>query len=129
MVTLYYGSSSKTGRQSLAWFEDLEIEVTKKKIERITRPDLVHILTLSENGFSDVLKRSTGRRLHISEVRNHVNQSSFEEAIDYLLKNMDVLKVPIIFDERKLLIGYNTESIRMFIPKGHRKAERFPKRI
>lgn len=121
MITAYYGASSKTSRQALAWFKNLEIEVTRKRIDHITRRDLVHILSLSENGFSDLLKRRTGSRIHISEVLKQINQSSFEEAVDYLLENMDVIKVPIIFDEKKLLIGYNMESIRMFVPREQRK--------
>lgn len=129
MVILYYGKSSSTSRQAVAWFEDLGIEFIKKRIEHISRKDLIRILSLSENGFPDLLKRATGKRIQINEVKKHLNQSSFDEAVDYLLENMDIIKVPIIFDEHKLLIGYNMESIRMFITKDHRKGKRISKRI
>jgi regulatory protein spx len=129
MVILYYSRSSKTSRQSIAWFEGLGIKFKGKRIENITKQDLVHILSLSEDGFPDLLKRATGRRLHINEVKNYINSSSFNDAVDYLLENTDVIKVPIIFDEHKLVIGYNTESIRVFVTREHRKGKMILKRI
>ncbi|MFK4899224.1 ArsC/Spx/MgsR family protein [Lactococcus petauri] len=124
MITLYYSVRSRTSRQAIAWLNDYNINVSKKRIEQISRKDLKHILSLSENGIPDVLKsvRGTGTRIHtIRELIKHLN---FEEAIDCLLEHLDILKVPIVFDEKRLVIGYNSESLRTFITKEYRKSER-----
>lgn len=124
MIILYYGISSRTSRQAAAWFEDYKIKIIKKKIAHMTRADLVHILSLSENGFSDILKKSKGTGTRIYKIAQNVKCSSFNEAVDCLLENPDMLKVPIIFDENRLVIGYNSESIRTYITKEYRKSIR-----
>lgn len=124
MIILYYSVRSRTSRQAIAWLNDYNINVSKKRIEQISRKDLKHILSLSENGIPDVLKsvRGTGTRIHtIRELIKHLN---FEEAIDCLMEHLDILKVPIVFDEKRLVIGYNSESLRTFITKEYRKSER-----
>lgn len=121
MINLYCGTSSQTSRQAIAWFDDNKIKIKKKKIEQISRSDLVHILKLSENGFFDILKSSQGSGTRVHALREHIKYSNFNEAVDCLMEHLDILRVPIIFDENRLIIGYNPESIRTFVPKEHRR--------
>lgn len=46
---------------------------------------------------------------------------TFNDSIEYILKNPDVLKSPIILAKKKLLVGYDSEKIRMFIPQKKRR--------
>ncbi|MFQ6324169.1 ArsC/Spx/MgsR family protein [Lactococcus garvieae] len=43
------------------------------------------------------------------------------EAINYIKVNPDFLRSPIIIEKDKVLIGYNPEQIRMFLPKEYRR--------
>lgn len=129
MIILYYGVSSRMSRQAIAWLSDYEIEVKQKRIEQISRKDLKHILLLSENGFQDILKSARGDGTRIHAVREQLNFLSFEKALDCLMEHQDILRVPIIFDERRLVIGYNSESIRTFITKEYRKSERYQNKL
>lgn len=129
MIIMYYGVSSRTSRQADAWFSEYKIKIKKKRIELINRSDLLHILSLSENGFSDILKSSRGSGTRIHKVREIIKHSNFEEAVDCLINHQDIIKVPIIFDDQSLVVGYNNESIRTFIPKNYRKSERFQSKL
>lgn len=129
MIVLYCGVSSRTSRQAAAWFNDYEIKVKKKRIEQISRADLKHILSLSENGFSDILKSSRGSGTRSHALREYIKLSSFDEAVDCLMEHLDILKVPIIFDEHRLIIGYNPESIRMFLTKEYRRSKMLQNRL
>lgn len=129
MIILYYGVSSRMSRQAIAWLSDYEIEVKQKRIEQISRKDLKHILLLSENGFQDILKSARGDGTRIHAVREQLNFLSFEKALDCLMEHQDILRVPIIFDERRIVIGYNSESIRTFITKEYRKSERYQNKL
>lgn len=106
----------------MAWFKAHHIPITKKRTEKITRADIVHILSLSENGFSDILKKATGTRIHW--ITQYLEVSNFEQALDCIMENKDILKVPLIFDQKKLMIGYHQERIRVFLPQDYRKSER-----
>lgn len=123
MISVYCGRSSRTSRQAVAWFEEYKIQISKKRIEQITRKDLVHILSISENGFPDIIKSAKGSGTRIHKVRDYMSVLNFDEAIDCLMEYQDVLKVPIIFDEHRLVIGYNPESIRIFTVKEYRRSK------
>lgn len=123
MIILYCGPSSKMSRQAAAWFNDYEVQVKKKRIEQISRADLKHILSLSENGFSDILKSARGSGTRIQTLRDYIKSLSFDEAVDCLMDHLDILRVPIVFDEHRLAIGYNSETIRMFLTKEYRRSK------
>lgn len=123
MIVVYCGRSSRTSRQAVSWFKEYKIQISKKRIEQITREDLVHILSITENGFSDVIKSAKGSGTRIHKVRNYISILNFDEAVDCLMENQDILKVPLIFDEQKLVIGYNPESIRIFTAKEYRRSK------
>lgn len=123
MITVYSGRSSRTSRQAVAWFEEYKIQFSKKKIDQMTRADLVHILSISEKGFSDILKNAQGSGTRIHKARNYISVLNFDEAIDFLMSHLEILRVPIIFDKQRLVIGYNPESIRVFTLKEYRKCK------
>lgn len=43
------------------------------------------------------------------------------ELIDILLSFPDLMKVPIVFDEKRIMVGYNNEELRKFLSKSYRK--------
>ncbi|MDC0827085.1 ArsC/Spx/MgsR family protein [Lactococcus petauri] len=125
MIVVYYGSSSRPSRQAVAWFEEYRMQISQKRIEQITRADLVHILSISENGFLDIIKSAKGSGTRIHKVRNYISILNFDEAVDCLMEHTDVLRVPIIFDKQRLVIGYHPDSIRVFIAKEYRRSKGF----
>ncbi|WP_270318311.1 ArsC/Spx/MgsR family protein [Lactococcus petauri] len=47
--------------------------------------------------------------------------TSLNEGINYLKVNPNLLRSPIIIEKDKVLIGYNPEQIRMFLPQAYRR--------
>ncbi|QQC73869.1 hypothetical protein I6I20_03650 [Lactococcus garvieae] len=43
------------------------------------------------------------------------------QAIDYIKVNPNLLKSPIMIEKNKVLIGYDPEQIRMFLPQKYRR--------
>lgn len=125
MVILYYGFSSKSCHKARLWFREHGIHVDERRVRYITREDLLSALRLSERGFRDLLKRSEHCDERLSTLIEHTMDLTFPAAVDFTLENPDVLNVPLILDENKLVIGYNPESIRVFIPQRYRNIERF----
>lgn len=123
MINFYYRSSSYSSRKATNWFVMNNITVLKKRIEMISKEDLIYILSLTENGFSDILKRPNGSQNEnlIEKKVSSIDLMKFEEGVDYILRNPEVLKSPIIVEKRKLLIGFNLEELRIFIPRIKRK--------
>lgn len=124
MVVLYYNVSSSSCRKAKSWFEKYEIEFIEKRVSNISKEDLLYALFLTKNGFSDLLKRTHQCDLTMKKKIEGIVSMSFNEGVDLLLKNPQLLKVPLIIAKDKLVIGYNSEEIRIFVPRGYRGLKR-----
>lgn len=123
MIIIYYSISNNSSKNALKWFKNKKIDVLQKRVEQISRKDLLHALTLSDNGISELLKQSIKASEHSQTLIQKILSLSFEESVELILKHPEVLKLPLIIGEKKINVGYNTENIRTFIPKKHRSLE------
>lgn len=124
MITLYYDISSASCKQAARWFMAPEIKVKKKRIKTITRRDLIHSLSLSHNGFLDVLKQTSRSSTQLTGEVKAIENMNFNEGVDYLLEHKYLLRTPLIIDEEKIVIGYNSENMRVFLSRAYREVSR-----
>ncbi|WP_407350381.1 ArsC/Spx/MgsR family protein [Lactococcus garvieae] len=123
MITLYYSLSSTSSKQAMNWFKSRDMKICKKRGYDISREDILRVLSLSETGFSEFLKSRGNTGRETQEKLAFVESLSFSEAIDYVLAHPEIIRLPITFDDKRLLVGFNGEEIRQFIPKAYRKLE------
>ena len=121
MIILYYGTHDKSSKRAKMWFEETGIEVQMKKIKEISKEDLSQILFLSEKGFSDILKNNIRSNTHDKELLRKCKDLSFNEALGFLLEHLELLRVPLVFDDYRLMVGFNDDDIRQFIPHSYRR--------
>lgn len=123
MIRLYYNLSNSSCKKAIQWFKDHDLPVVEKRVSKMTRRDLLKSLELSETGFSTLLKSSHRCELEVKRKLEKALSLSFNEAVNFTLENTEVLKVPLILDENKLVLGYNSETIRVFVPRIYRDIE------
>lgn len=123
MIKLYYGISSASSRLALSWFKNQNIKVNSRRISHISKKDLYHILSLTENGFSDILKSEKRSNDKVQAMMKEFQGMGFSEAVDYLVQHPEMIRVPVILDENKIFIGYHSDEIRQFIPSTYRRLE------
>ncbi len=123
MITLYYDVGNASCIQAMKWFKEYNIKINTKRIEQMSSNELIYILSLTENGFPDILKCPTraGQKV-LNQIKN-IEDSTFNSSINYILNNTNLLKGPIIIDNNKLVIGYKAENMRIFLPSKYREAE------
>lgn len=121
MIKVYTRQGCNSTKRSLEWFHRYQISVEVHKINRITREDIVEILSKSSRGIDGLIKSSS--RVSAKNKRNikKLEEMSFNEGVDYLIVNYKLLQAPIITSENLSLIGYNSEEIRHFLPKKYRR--------
>ncbi len=124
MITLYYGTSDISSKRAKRWFEETGIEVQMKKIKEMSKEDLSQILFLSEKGFSDVLKNNIRSNTRDKELLRKYKELNFNEALVFLLEHLELLRLPLAFDDCRLMIGFNDDEIRQFIPQSYRRVKR-----
>ena len=66
----------------------------------------------SENGTDDIISK---RSKVIKEGNVDLESMTVNELIQFIQDHPSVLKRPIIMDERRFQVGYNSEEIRAFI--------------
>lgn len=119
MIKIYYNSSNHSSQKAIKWLESKGLEVSIKKIKQISKEDLVYILFLSNNGFEDIYKRNV--RINFKKHMKKMDKMDFNDTVDFILKHTELLKTPILIDKNKLMIGFNAEEIRKFIPQKRRR--------
>ncbi|USS93148.1 transcriptional regulator Spx [Fructilactobacillus ixorae] len=122
MLNLYVAPSSASSRKARAWLKDHEIPFKERNInsQPLNAAEVKHILRLTENGSEDIISTRSNifKKLHLN-----LDDLSLTELVDLLVKYPDLIKRPIIFDDKRLEVGYNEEEIRRFLPRSIRQAE------
>lgn len=122
MVKVYYRNRCTSSKRAIQWLNDYDIDISKKNMQEISNDELVNILSSTNNGISDILRNykkfSSYKKLKVDVLK----EMTFNEALDFLKKNTDIIQTPIIIEEKKILIGYNSDQIRMFLPKEYRRS-------
>ncbi len=123
MIKIYTSPSCSSCRKVKKWFEDHKIEYVEKSIfsASLNEKDIYEILEKSENGTEDII--STKSKI-MKEGNYDLEKMSMSQLVKFILDNPTVLKRPIIVDDNKIQIGYNSEEIRAFIPEEIRRLVR-----
>lgn len=112
-------SSCTSCRKAKAWFEENRIEFIERDIlsEPLTEEEIKSILLLTEDGTDEIIstKSKTFQELNIN-----MDTLPLHELYKIIIDNPKMLRRPIIQDEKRLLVGYNEEEIRSFLPRSLR---------
>ncbi|MFQ6862854.1 MULTISPECIES: transcriptional regulator Spx [Beduini] len=120
MIRIYTAPSCASCRKVKSWLKEQNIPYVEKNIfsTLLRKNELRELLERSENGTDDIISK---RSKIIKENRVDVNDMTTNELIEFIQNNPSVLKRPIIMDERRFQVGFNSEEIRAFIPRELRK--------
>lgn len=118
-MIIIFTKQDQSSRYTKMWLNDFCINYEMKAMRNITREELVKILSLTENGFEDILIRSNTARA--KQVRAFIYRKSFNEAVDFLIGNPEFLRAPIVLDQNKIQVGFTESQMRKFIPREKRR--------
>lgn len=118
-ITIYEKPSCNSSKIALRWLDNYNIEYEKLRINSISFNHMVSILKMTECGLEDIVRTQRAPVVVKKKVKK-LYSLSFNEALNYLLLYPELLRTPIIFSENKLLVGFNSDEIRKFIPSVYR---------
>ncbi|NKW95697.1 transcriptional regulator SpxA [Bacillus toyonensis] len=119
MVILYTTASCGSCRKAKAWLEENQIDYTEKNIvsNSLTVDELKSILRLTEEGATEII--STRSKIFL-ELNINIEALSLNEFYKLIIEYPQMLRRPIMLDEKRLQIGFNEEEIRKFLPRSVR---------
>ncbi|KST80836.1 Regulatory protein Spx [Lactococcus lactis] len=122
MIKIYLSGSCSSCRKAKKWLRKHHIEFEEINLSKdvMEKDDLIKILSLTENGFEDII--ATRGKTYAS-LNYNFDELGQEKAFKLIQENPRLLKRPLIFDEGCLLIGFNEDGIRAFIPPEVRRIE------
>lgn len=122
MVTLFFHTNDPSKRKAVQWLTQHGITVTQRNIEKepLTQAEVLDLLAISMDGTEDLIsKRSRDTKaLKMDSENVTINQLTAAVAT-----NPHILRNPIIFNENKLVTGFDQEKMGVFIPKRQRRLE------
>ncbi|WP_341483353.1 ArsC/Spx/MgsR family protein [Lactococcus formosensis] len=120
-MQVYYKRGCNSSRQTLKWFKNHSITISKAPIAKISKEDIVKTLSMTDKGLEDIVKHPTRSKSETRKGILHLYELSFNEGLEYLKHNTNLLQTPIVLDDNKLLVGYNSEEIRKYLPQKYRR--------
>ena len=119
MVNLYTTPSCTSCRKAKAWLEEHHIDYIERNIlsNPLTVDEIKSILRLTEDGTDEIIstKSKTFQELNVN-----IESFPLNELYKLIMSNPQMLRSPIIQDEKRLQVGYNNEEIRRFLPRSFR---------
>ena len=128
MITVYTVPSCTSCKKAKNWLNAHKITYKEQNVvkEGISKEELMAILTKSENGVASIL--STKNR-YAKELDLDIEDLSVSQVLDLVIENPRLLKSPIIFDRKRLQVGYKEDDIRAFLPRAVRDVENAQARL
>lgn len=114
---VYTIKGNRQCRSTLAFLEEHNIEYIEKNVnaDGLNRESLLNLVQ-SVGGFDDIFAK---RSLPYKELDKLMQDKNTRTSMifDFILENPRVLKYPILFDNKRVMIGFNELDIRAFIPR------------
>ena len=120
---LYSFRQSKARDDVVNWLIENKIFYNERKIskyEPLRRIEIINFLKLSDNGFEDILKRNL-KKIEIDGNVHLIDELSTNQMIDMIIMKPLLLKNPILINKKKIIAGFQSNNMGLFIPKEVRK--------
>lgn len=128
MIYLYtrYKSGCASTIKAKKWLKMYDIEYEVLFPKDITEKHIKEMLRLSDSMDDIILSRSVGRKIweELKLNQESLERMSLKSFMRLLAKHPVLLKTLIIFDDKKIVTGYNEDEIRAFLPEKYRQVIR-----
>lgn len=121
MINLYISSNNASCEMARSWLLENQIPFVVRNVKNIplTGQEIKELLYMTENGTEDIISTRSKAYKHLNL---NIDDLSLNKLLQLLETHPELLKLPILFDENRLQVGYQEDSIKRFIPREVRKA-------
>ncbi|MFB5661405.1 transcriptional regulator SpxA [Alteribacillus sp. HJP-4] len=116
MVNLLTSPSCTSCRKAKAWLEENNIPYKERNIfaSPLTVEEVKEIVRLTEDGTDEIVSK---RSKVFQELDVELENLPLQRLFQLISEHPGLLRRPIIFDEKRLQVGYNEAEIRRFLPR------------
>ncbi|WP_026314352.1 transcriptional regulator Spx [Allofustis seminis] len=122
MITLFLSTSCTSCRRARDWLDEHNMSYVERDIikEPPTMEELQEILSRTENGTGDII---SSRSKAFKDLNINIDELSMNTLYKVIQENPNILKKPILLDEKRIQIGYHEDDIRKFVSRTDRQLQ------
>lgn len=122
MLVVYTKGSCLSSRNVRKWLDNHHISFREVNLttQSISKEEFVELLRFTQFGTQELLSRRSSIYRKLSK-RYSFQELTLSELITVVQAYPSLLRKPIVFDGKRLQVGYNEDEMRKFIPRIYRK--------
>lgn len=122
MIDLYYHTGNQSKKKAQQWLNVHQIEYRVRNINLtpLSTTEIKTILRLALLGTNEIIAT---RSKVIQNLPVDFEKMSFNQLVELIKENPGVLKSPILIDRNKMMAGFDSEKVGVFIPRKKRHIE------
>ncbi|MBP3059491.1 Spx/MgsR family RNA polymerase-binding regulatory protein [Texas Phoenix palm phytoplasma] len=119
MVLIYTNARCVSCKKAKKWLEIHGVKYKEKNLNKfnLKESDIDSILDHEQIDFTNII--STRSRI-FKQQKFDLFSLKIKQIKRFIIENPSICKKPIIYDKNSIVIGYNQDDIRVFIPKNLR---------
>lgn len=116
MITIYTAPSCTSCKKAKSWLAHHNINFKERNIiaDPLSTTEITKILEKCDDGIEGLI---SSRNRFVKTLGVDFEDLSMTTAIKIISENPQILRRPIIMDNKRLHVGYNEEEIRTFLPR------------
>ncbi|MDG4983925.1 Spx/MgsR family RNA polymerase-binding regulatory protein [Lactococcus lactis] len=124
MIIVYTKGSCLSSRNVRKWLETHHILYKEVNLntQAILKEEFVELLRFTQFGTQELLSRNSNIYRKLSK-RYNFQELTLSELISVVQAFPSLLRKPIVFNGKRLQVGYNEDEMRKFIPRLYRKVK------
>ncbi len=122
MVIIYLSPSCTSCRKAHAWLEEYNIPYIERNIIKNppSQSELEKIMSLTSTGTEEIIST---RSKAFKKLNIDIDDYSLNELYELIQEHPEILRKPIIIDQRRIQVGFNESEIRQFVPRKVRQKQ------
>ncbi|MBE9909337.1 ArsC/Spx/MgsR family protein [Enterococcus casseliflavus] len=116
---LFSVTSNNTCAGLTKWLNDNHISFDERRISKanpLTSKEIFALLSISQNGFADIVKRNI-KNIKFSGEEIPIEELTTNELVSILIKDPSIFKAPILVSQKKMFTGFKVSEIEEFFLK------------
>lgn len=128
MIVIYTAPSCTSCKKAKNWLSKHNIKFKERNIisEPLSPDEVKIVLQKCDEGIEGLI---SSRNRFVKTLGVNFEDLPLSRAVEIISENPQILRRPIIMDEKRLHVGYNEEEIRAFLPRTVRILENAEVRI
>ncbi|MDR2975885.1 MAG: transcriptional regulator Spx [Streptococcaceae bacterium] len=116
MIEIYTAPSCTSCKKAKSWFAKHNIAFEERNIisDPLSTEEVKRVLMRCDDGIEGLI---SSRNRFVKTLGVNFEEIPLSQAIKIISENPQILRRPIIMDEKRLHVGYNEEEIRTFLPR------------